>query len=220
MKNFKVAILVMLMFLAQNLKSQNIQSPDSVFNLYFDSFVKYNDESLKELNSYLINFLGKENTHKMNLRDTYDERVEYFTKLFLSNLSSDVASECKIEAHNYFYALLNNFKDVQYKIKNIQSVSKENIKDQGVSEVSYEASFKVPSGLETTIKDIKKINAAEMKKYLTHLTGQLKSADKIVTTVQKFNLYQVKYGSDTYYWNGGPQELVWKLNEFYFKNLN
>lgn len=221
MKKLKITFLVMLMFCAQNLKSQNILPAENVFNLYFDSFVRYNDDSLKELNSYLINFLGKESTHKMNLRDTYTERVDYFTQLFLSNLPSNVASECKDEARNYFVVLIDNFKDAKYNIKTIKPVFNENIKNQEISEVNYEVSFKVPENAsELNIGDVKKIDAAEMKKYLVDLTIQFKKASKTVTTVQKFNMFQIKAGNDTYYWNGGPQEMTWKLNEFYFKNIN
>jgi len=220
MKNFKTFILLLLLFSIQNLKSQNILPPEKVFDLYFNSFVRYDDDSLKELNSYLINFLGKENTHKMNLGDTYKQRVDYFTQIFLSTLPADMASSCKEEATNYFCVLIDNFKEAKCSIKCIKSIQKKVLKDQEVSEVVFEVSFKVSSNVpELHINDIKKGGADEMRKYLTDLTIHLKKADKIVKTEQKFNLYQMKNGDDIYYWNGGPQELTWKLNEFYFKNI-
>ncbi len=220
MKNFKIALWVMLMFCAQNLKSQNILSPENVFNLYFDSFVKYNDDSVKELNSYLINFLGKESTQRLSLKNAYDIKIDELTKMYLSNLPVEIASACKDEAHSYFSVLMNNFKNAQYTIKSIKSVCIEEMKDREISEVSYVASFKVPSKVEMIISENKKIGAEEIKKYLTDVTTRLKNADKTITTTQKFNLYQLKNESDTYYWNTKPQELNWKLEEFYFKNID
>ncbi len=221
MKNLKAAFLVVILCFAQNLRSQNILSPQKVFSLYFDSFVKYDDDSLKELNSYLINFLGKENTHKMSLQESYDQKVDSFTHIFLSNLSAEVSSACKNEAHEYFKVLIGNFKNATCSIREIKTVSDEQVKGQEFSQVDYEVTFKVPSlPSQINMGDLKKIGPGEMKKYLIDMTNNLKKADKIVSTRQKFNLYQVKYGTDTYYWNGGPQEMTWKLNDFYFKNIN
>lgn len=210
----------MLMFCAQNLKSQNILSPENVFGLYFNSFVKYNDDSVKELNSYLINFLGKESTHKVSLKNTYDKKIDELTKMFLSNLPAEMALACKNEAHNYFSVLMDNFKNVQYTIKSVKPIFNENMKDQEISEINYMASFKVPSKIETAITENKKIGAEEMKKYLVDSTMRLKNADKTIITTQKINFYQLKYDSDTYYWDEKPQELNSKLEEFYFKNIN
>lgn len=221
MKNLKAAFLVALLCFAQNLRSQNILPPQKVFNLYFDAFVKYNDDSLKELNSYLINFLGKENTHKMSLQESYDQKVNSYTEIFLSNLPDEVSSVCKNEAREYFKVLIGNFKNATYSIKDIKTVPDEQIKDQQLSQVDYEVNFKVPSvASQINMGDIKKIGPGEMKKFLIDITNNLKNADKIVSTRQKFKMYQVKYGTDMYYWNGGPQEMIWKLNEFYFKNIN
>lgn len=211
----------MLIFCTQNFKSQNILLPENVFNLYFNSFVNFDDDSLKELNSYVINFLGKDNTHRMNLEDAYNQKVDNLTQVFLSNLPADVNSKCKTEAHDYFDVLMGNFKNATYKVKSVKSVNNLQLKDQEITEVTYEISFKVPSNLAVlNMGDIKKIGSGEMKKYLIDAAGQLKKADKTVTAEQKFNLYQIKNGSDTYYWNGGPQELLWKATEFYFRNLN
>jgi hypothetical protein len=221
MKNLKAAFLVVLLCLAQNLRSQNILPPQKVFNLYFSSLIRYDDDSLKELNSYLINFLGKENTHKMSLQESYEQKVENLTDIFLSNLSTEVSSVCKNEAREYFKVLIGNFKNATYSIKDIKTISDEQVKNQEISQVDYEVSFKVPSvPSQINIGDIKKIGSGEMKKYLIDMANHLKKADKMISTRQKFNLYQVKYGTDTYYWNGGPQEMAWKLNEFYFKNIN
>ncbi len=221
MKNLTAAFLVAMLCFTQNLRAQNILPPQKVFNLYFDSFVKYNDDSLKELNSYLINFLGKENTHKMSLNESYDQKVDSFTNIFLSNLPTEVSAVCKNEAREYFRILIGNFKNATYNIKDIKTRSSDLIKNQEISEVDYEVNFKVPAvASQINVGDIKKIGPGEMKKYLIDITNNLKKADKIVSTRQKFNLYQVKFGTDTYYWNGGPQEMAWKLNEFYFKNIN
>lgn len=221
MKIFKAILVAMMILCIQNLKSQNILKPETVFSLYFNSFVKYDDDSVKELNSYLINFLGKDNTYRMNLRDAYNERVEYFTKIFLSNLPPDVASECKKEAQDYFNVLVNNFKEGKYIIKSVKSVHNKYGQNEDLSEVVYEASFKVPSDISGfEMGNIKTIDTGTMKKYLTDLTDHFKNSDKTISVEHTFNLYEVKYGRDTYYWNGGPQELAWKLNEFYFKNIN
>lgn len=221
MKKINAIIVLILIFYTQNFKSQNILPPENVFDLYFSSFIKYDDESVRELNSYLINFLGKDHTFRMNLEEDYNGRVDDFTKIFLSSLSEDVASACKVEAKDYFTVLLNNFKNAKYRIKSIKSVPLKEAKNQEFSEVTFEVDFKVPSNTsELKMNDITKAGAKEIKKYLADVTEYFKKADKIVTVEQKFNLYQVKAGEDTYYWNGGPQELVWKLNEAYLKNLN
>ncbi|GAA4164941.1 hypothetical protein GCM10022217_36320 [Chryseobacterium ginsenosidimutans] len=221
MKNLKIILLVILMFCVQKLKSQNILHPENVFDLYFKSFVKYDDASVRELNSYLINFMGKDHTYKMSQKDSYDKKVDYFTQLFLSNLSAEVAQECKKEARDYFCVFWSNFKEAKYNIKNIKTVFNENMKDQEISEVNYTVSFKVPSHkMSINIGDIKKIGAGEMRKYLIDITDYFRKADKVVSTDQKFMMYQLKHGRDTYYWNGGPEELVWQQEEFYLKSIN
>ncbi|MCF2220583.1 hypothetical protein H9Q08_14940 [Chryseobacterium sp. PS-8] len=221
MKMLNIACLAIFLFSFGSLKSQNILKPENVFNLYFNSFVKYDDESVKELNSYLINFLGKESTHKMKLKDTYNEKIDEYTKLFLTGLPVNVASECSVEVKNYFSALMQNFANAKYRVKEIKIINDERLKGNGFSEVTYEVSFNVPShNLMINMGDIKNIGAGEMKKYLIDVTNEIKKADKLVSTEQKFNLYQVKVGENIYYWNGGPQELNWKMNEFYLRNLN
>jgi hypothetical protein len=221
MKKINAFLVLMLIFCAQNFRSQNVLQPENVFNLYFDAFIKHNDESLKELNSYLINFLGKDHTFKMSLDESHNGKINYYTEVFLSNLSPEVAEACKTEAKKYFTVLMENFKDANYKIKSIKTVPLKESKDQEISEVTFDVNFKVPSSTsEIQMNDIKKAGAKEIKKYLEDITIYFKKADKMVTAEQKFNLYQVKSGRDIYYWNGGPQELIWKLNEFYLKNIN
>lgn len=220
MKKFKAILLIMFLFCIHHVKSQNVLKPENVFNLYFDSFVKYNDESLKELNSYLINFLGKDYTYKMPSRDSYNERVNYFTKIFLSNLPEDVAAQCKDETHEYFTVLLDNFKDAKYTIKSITSVPNKHADGQHISEVTYLASFRVPSDVSSfKMQDFKKAGVKEMKRYLKDLSVGFRNADKTVSVEEKFILYQSEYKGDIYYWNGGPEQLVWKLNEFYFNSI-
>lgn len=221
MKRINAFLVLMLIFCAQTFKSQNVLKPENVFDLYFDSFIKHNDESLKELNSYLINFLGKDHTFKMSLNESYTGKINYYTEVFLSSLSPEVAAACKGEAEKYFTVLMDNFKGASYKIKSIKSIPVTEAKDQEMSEVAFYVTFKVPASTsELKMNDIKKADIKEVKKYLADLTVYYQKADKKVTSEQNFNLYQVKAGDHTYYWNGGPQELVWKLDEFYLKNVN
>lgn len=221
MKKINAFLLLIILLCAQNFKSQNVLQPESVFDLYFHSFIKSDDQSLKELNSYLINFLGKDHTFKLRLEDDFQGKINYYTEAFLSTLAPEVSAACRNEAQNYFTILMGNFKNAHYKIKSIKNVPLLASKDQQVSEVIFEVDFKVPSkSCEPKIKDIKKADAEETKKYLTDLTAYFKKADKTVSSQQKFNLYQMKAGDNTYYWNGGPQEMIGNLNEFYLKNIN
>ena len=221
MRNVKAVLLLIMLFCIQNLKSQNLLAPEKVFDLYFNAFVKSDNESLKELNSYLINFLGKDNVHRTNAAENYSTMVESYTNIFLGNLSGDMAAACKTEARNYFGALVNNFKNAQYNIKSIKPIHDDKKETMAFSEVVFEVRMKVPSGIsDVVIGDTNKIGAEEMKKYLQDLATRLKEADKMVSVEQKFNLYQMKAGRDIYYWNGGPEELSWKLSEFYLKNIN
>lgn len=222
MKKTKIIILLLLMFCMGGLQAQTkILQPKDVFSMYFNAFVGYNDQSVNELNGYLETFLGKENVYNINMRETYSSRVDYYTNLFLSSLSSEIADMCREEAKNYFSVLMDNFKNSKYKVKTIKSLINENAKDQNLSEVTYEVTFKVPKpSSHLKIDDTKRGNAIEMKKYLNLLTTNIKKADKIVSTEQKFTLYQVQNEQNIYYWNGGPQELVWKLHEVYLKNIN
>ncbi|WP_415324440.1 hypothetical protein [Chryseobacterium sp. MMS23-Vi53] len=221
MKNVKALLLLLMIFCVQNFRSQNLLQPEKVFNLYFNSFIKYDNESLKELNSYLINFLGKDNTYRTNATENYSKKVEDYTNIFLSNLAPEMASACKKEATNYFTVLMENFKASQYKIKSVKPIRDEKQGNLFFSEVIFEVTMKIPNNAsEVKMGDFSKIGVEEMKKYLTDLTVRIKGADKIVTSEQKFNLYEMTEGRDIYYWNGGPEELSWKLNEFYLKNIN
>lgn len=220
MRNLKIVFLAMLIFCAQNFRSQNVLSPEKVFNLYFTSFINYDDTAVKELNSYTINFLGKNNTYTEKMEDLYQKKTEDLTRTFLSNLPVNVAAGCRTEAQAYFSALMGNFRNAKYMIKSVKSISHPELKDQEITEIRYDISFKVPSGnSEINIGDLKNIGEGEMRKYLIDATARLKKADKTVSEEQTFNLYQAKYGSDTYYWNSGPQELYWEANRFYFQNI-
>lgn len=221
MKKINAMFVLIFIFCAQNFKSQNVLPPESVFKLYFDSFVKHDDESLRELNSYLINFLGKDYTFRMSLNESYTGKINYFTEIFLSNLSPEVAAACKVETEKYFTVLMENYKNAKYTIKSIKSVPITDSKTQEMSEVTFDVNFKVPKNTsELKMNDIKKAGIKEVKKYLADLTVYFEKADKVITSEQKFNLFQVKAGENTYYWNGGPEELNWKLNAFYLKNAN
>lgn len=220
MRNLKIAFLAMLIFCAQNFKSQNVLSPEKVFDLYFTSFINYDDNAVKELNSYTINFLGKNNTYTEKMEDLYQKKTEDLTRIFLSSLPVNVAAGCRTEARAYFSALMGNFRNAKYMIKSVKPISHPELKEQEITEITYNISFKVPSGnSEINIGDLKNIGEGEMRKYLIDATGRLKKADKTVSEEQTFNLYQVKYGSDTYYRNSGPQELYWEANGFYFRNI-
>lgn len=220
MRNLTIVFWAMLLFCAQNFKSQNILPPEKVFDLYFTSFINYDDNAVRELNSYTINFLGKNNTYTEKLEEAYKKKTEDLTRTFLSGLPDNVAAGCRTQAQEYFNALMSNFRNARYVIKSIKSITHPELKDQEITEITYTISFRVPSeNSEINIGDLKKIGEGEMRKYLIDATGRLKKADKPVSEEQKFNLYQIKYGADTYYWNGGPQELYWKANEFYFRNI-
>lgn len=222
MRIFKTVLLGMFMFCVQNFSSQTqLIKPEKVFGLYFNAFVQYDNNALTELNNYVSPFLGKENTYKMDQNAAFINEVDQFTKNFLTNFPEEIAAQSQNEARAFFTTMLGNFKNATYSIKNIKTIPNEHAAQQNISEVSVEVTFKVPSKIVTPkFNDPKKISAEELKKYLKTTTKQLIDADRKITVTQIFKLYQKKEGENIYYWNGGPEELVWKLNEFYFKNFN
>lgn len=222
MKRPIVITILMLFFCTQELSAQgNVLKPEKVFSLYFDSFVKYDENALTKLNDYLSPFLGKENTYIVDPKETYAKEVENLTQSFLLNFSEETATKSKNEAKDFFSVMLGNFKNAKYTVKDIKTFPNEYAKNQNIEEVSVEVIFKVPSRfLEPKFKDSKKVSAEELKKYLKSCTKEVMNSNRKVTTSQTFKLYQKKEGGQIYYWNGGPEELVWKLHEFYFKNFN
>lgn len=201
-------------------QTQTIKT-EKVFDLYFNAFVKYDNTALAGLNNYISPVLGKENTYKVDQNEVFTKDVDQFTTNFLSNFPEEVAVQSQNEAKAFFTTMLGNFKNAIYSIKNIKTIPNEHATHQNISEVSVEVTFKVPSKIVTPkFNDPKKISAEELKKYLKTARKQLVDADKKIMVTQIFKLYQKKDGKNIYYWNGGPEELVWKLNEFYFKNFN
>ncbi|WP_267404720.1 MULTISPECIES: hypothetical protein [unclassified Chryseobacterium] len=218
----KNVLLLTVLICVQNLRAQtNVLKPDKVFDLYFNAFVKHNDQSLTELNDYLKNFIGEEGLYKVDMKTAYREELKGLTNLFLSGFSENVAKECEPDVKNYFNALFDRFKSARYTIKNMETMRNDYSQSQDISEVYYEVMVKIPENKSNIdLKNGKKISAKELKIYLKDITNQLLSANKEFSLSEKFNLYQIYKNDKVYYWNGGPQELLWKLNNFYFQNFN
>lgn len=219
---FKTLLLGMFILCVQNFRAQTqTVEPEKVFALYFDTFVKYDNHALADLNTYVSPFLGKENTYKMDQNEAFAKEVDQFTKNFLSSFPEEIAAQSQNEAKEFFTTMLGNFKNAEYTINSIKTIPNEHAAHQNISEVSVEVTFKVPSKIVTPkFNDPKNISAEELKKYLKTATKQVADADKKITATEIFKLYQKKQGENIYYWNGGPEELLWKLNKFYFKNFN
>ncbi|UWX60076.1 hypothetical protein N0B40_16925 [Chryseobacterium oranimense] len=222
MKKLVRILLLMTLFCAQNFFAQTkILQPEQVFALYFDTFVKQDEQSLNKLNSYLLPFLGTENTYSMDLKKSYHEEVQYLTTLFLADLPKEKADVCKQDAEAYYNALLNNLKNTRYTLKSVREVKNEFAENSFVMELSVDLIFSVPEnpvGLKPV--NIKRMTPGELQNYLKKQVKAFSEPGKEVTVHQIFKLYQVKKDGNTYYWNGGPQELVWKLNDSYFKSFN
>ncbi|MEI7486622.1 MAG: hypothetical protein WCJ72_04295 [Chryseobacterium sp.] len=222
MGRIKGMLFLMLIFCVKNLSAQSTAlKPDKVFGLYFDTFVKHDDNALNNLNTYLKNFLGEEGIYKNNVEIAYQEEIKGLTNLFLSGFPEKIGEECREDAKNYFAALFDRYKTATYTIKNMETMRNDYSQSQDISEVFYDVMIKVPSKVTIIdLKNVKKISTKELKGYLKNLTNELVNADKEISLSEKFNLYQIYKGIDVFYWNGGPQELLWKLNNFYFKNIN
>ncbi|MCT2408339.1 hypothetical protein NZD88_12380 [Chryseobacterium antibioticum] len=215
-------LFLLLLFSIQSLSAQTkALNPEQVFGMYFDAFVKQDENTLHKLNAYLSPFLGAENTYTIDLKRSNNEEVNNLTNVFLTNLSKETAAVCKTEAGAYFDALLSNLKKTRYVVKEIKEVKNEYADNSLVTELNVDLHFSVPAKIpELKLEDAKTMKAEELKNYLKNKTEAFTKSEKKVTVKQVFKLYQIKKEGRTYYWNGGPQELVWKLNELYFKNLN
>lgn len=215
-------LFLMLIFCVENLSAQStVLKPEKVFGLYFNTFVKHDETSLGELNGYLKNFVEADAVYNNNIKATYEQEITSLTNLFLSGFSENIGKECSEDVKNYFTALFDRFKTASYTIKNIETMRNDYSQSQDVSEVFYDVVIKIPGKVSVIdFKNGKKINAKELKSYLKNLTKELLNANKEVSFGEKFNLYQIYKGNNVFYWNGGPQELLWKLNNFYFKNIN
>ncbi|WP_326981410.1 hypothetical protein VUJ46_14255 [Chryseobacterium sp. MYb264] len=218
----KNVLLLVVLICAQNVRAQtSVLKPDRVFELYFNTFVKHDNKALTDLNNYLKNFMGQEAIYHMDMKNTYEQELTGFTNLFLTGFSESVGKECKQDVRNYFAALFDRFKTATYSIKNIDTMRNDYSQSQDVSEVYYDVKIKVPADTSSVdFKDGKNITAKQLKIYLKDLTNKLLNSNKEISYSEKFLLYQIYKEEGVYYWNGGPQELLWKLNNFYFENFN
>ncbi|SHG82793.1 hypothetical protein [Chryseobacterium sp. OV279] len=222
MKGTMRIVLLMLLFCIQNLSAQaDALKPEQVFGMYFNTFVKQDERALQQLNEYLVPFLGAENTYTIDMNKSFNDEVQNLTGSFLAHLPKETAAGCRAEAGEYFSALLNNLRNTGYVVKNTKEVKNEYADNSWVTELSVDLSFPVPTNVSALkLEEAKKMTAEDLKSYLKNKTKAFAKSEKKTTVQQVFKLYQVKKEGNTYYWNGGPQELVWKLNESYFKTLN
>jgi len=215
-------LLLMMLFSLQNLFAQTkAVKPEQVFGMYFDTFVKQDENALQQLNSYLTPFLGSENAYTINLEKSFNDEVQNLTGMFLTGLSKDKAVACKIEAEQYFNTVLSNLKNTGYTVNSIKEVKSEYNDNSFITELSVDMRLPVPAQMsQLNPEEIKKMSAEDLKSYLKNKTNEFAKSESEVVVHQVFKLYQVKKEGNTYFWNGGPQELVWKLNEVYFKSLS
>jgi len=221
MKNFKFFLWIVLALLGQNLSAQTeVKKPADVFEMYFNTFVTNDNAALGRLNDYLRPTVEGKNAYEIDFKATSEEMLTGSVSHFLASFSKDAADNCKIEAEEYFKALMDNFKNGTLSVKSAALIQNEYVKEQKIAEIIYSVSFKVPSKLpDMPGTDTKKIKPAQLKKYLVEATKKFKNADKIVTTEQKFALYQLKETDKIYYWNGSPDEIVAGLTDFYFESF-
>ncbi|WP_294213638.1 hypothetical protein [uncultured Chryseobacterium sp.] len=218
MKKCRVFFMLLVMLCVQQLQAQDpVLKPEKVFQLYFNAYVRYDNPSLDELNAYNSRFLDTE-----SIRDqTFSDKVDHLTEIFLSTLPGQVAEACRPDARNYFTVLMDQLKNADYQIKSISDIDDKQLAGKKITEIMYQVHVKVPSKtLGMKGKDISKLSIAEMKEYLKNLTSHFKKADKQVEISNTFRLYQKYKDGDLYYWNGGPESLSWNLEEAYFKNIN
>jgi len=221
MRKLATFLFLTLLFCVQNFKAQVALKPEKIFDLYFNTFVRYDENSLVELNNYLTTVFGEDRTHRIDVKKAYADELESYTQIFLSGFSKETAAACKNEATEYFTALLGNIKKTSYVVKSIEMMRNEFSQSQDISEVTFDVVFKVPSqSFNFNMKSGGKMKADEIKKSLKDLTKKILTANSEKTATMKFNLYQFYKNEKTYYWNGGPQELSWKVNESYFKSYN
>ncbi|MDN5395439.1 MAG: hypothetical protein L0G39_06665 [Chryseobacterium sp.] len=214
-------VFLMLLFCVQNLFAQTkALNPEQVFGMYFDAFVKQDQNTLQKVNTYLTPFLGAENGYTIDLKKSYSEEVQNLTNTFLTNLPKETAVDCQAEAGEYFNALLDNLKHTRYVVKNIQEVKNEYVDNGLVTELNVDLIFSVPAKTsDLKLEEVKNLKTEDLKTYLKKKTSAFTKSERKETVKQVFKLYQIKKDGNTYYWNGGPQELVWKLNELYFRTL-
>lgn len=220
MKNYRIVFFLILIFFGQNLKAQEVKKPAEVFDLYFDTFFRYNNEGVAKLNDYLKPTVDGKDSYQANMREISEEVIKTSAANFLLPYPKDVAIACKKESEDYFRILYENFQNAKMVVKKVQLVQNEYVPDQKIARIQYSITFKVPSKLsEVVIPDAEKVKVEELKGFLIDIIDKFKKADKIVTTEQEFSLYDLKHNGKIYYWNGSPDQIVTSLTDFYFESF-
>ncbi|AZA81147.1 hypothetical protein C1637_00780 [Chryseobacterium lactis] len=221
MKNYKIILLLLLTMVGQYVSAQTeVKKPKEVFEMYFGTFVNNDEVILGKLNDYLRPTVEGQDAYQVNFKESSEEMMNTSVENFLAAFPKATAAACKKEAEDYFRGMLANFKTGKLTVKNIKVVPNEYVEGQKIAEITYSVSFQVPSKLSPSPSgDLKKIKADYMKKYLVEAAKDFKNADKTVTIDQEFKLYELKEGDKIYYWNGGPDEIVTGLTDFYFESF-
>lgn len=211
----------MLSVLSQHLFAQaEVKKPSEVFEMYFGTFVKNDDATLSKLNDYLKPTVDGENAYQVDFKTVAHDMMKESTDNFLSVFSQTTADACRKEAEAYFTAMIENFKNGKLSVKDVKIIQNEYVEDQKIAEVTYSVSFKVPAKFaDIPAGDVKTVKPEDLKKYLVQSVQDFKNADKMVSTEQKFSLYQLNEGGKIYYWNGSPDEIVSGLTDFYFESF-
>ncbi|MBB4807957.1 hypothetical protein HNP38_003297 [Chryseobacterium defluvii] len=216
MKNFKTTIFVFLLLFIQNLNAQTeVKGPKEFFTILFDTFVKNDPISLKNLNDYSGQFMDEENIYVVD-----NESKDDYLKGFLDAFPENTVTECKKEAEEFFNAINENFKNGKLNIKSIKHVKNERA-DMTTVEIIYSVKFKVPSRLsDFEFEDPESIKPDRLKNFLIQAIKELKNADKIVTTEDEETiLYQREKEGKTFYFSLSGDRIVSELQRFYFYSL-
>lgn len=220
MKNYKIVFFLILAFFVQSLKGQEVKKPAEIFGLYFDTFVRYDNEEVAKLNEYLRPIVEGKDSYQANMKEISEGVIKASAENFLLPYPKNVAIACKKESEDYFKVLYENFQNGKMSVKKVEVVQNEYVPDQKVARIQYSVTFKVPSKLsEVIIPDSGKVKSEELKGFLTDIIEKFKNADKIVTTEQEFSLYELKHNGKIYYWNGSPDQIVSTLTDFYFESF-
>lgn len=221
MKNVKIILFLWLSIIGQQLSAQtDVRKPADVFGMYFETFVKNDQEALNRLNDYLKPTVEGKNAYEIDFKRASEDMVKASTDSFLSSFSKETANACRQEAEEYFKVLMDNFKQGKIVVTSSNLVQNEYVAEQKIAEIVYSVSFKVPTKVsDMPGTDTNKVKPKELKKYLLKTVQQFKTADKTVTTEKKFSLYQLKEGEKVYYWNGSPDEMVAELTDVYFESF-
>ncbi|WP_261510333.1 hypothetical protein [Chryseobacterium paludis] len=220
MKNYKVFFFLILTLFVQIVKAQEVKKPAEVFGLYFDTFLRYNNEGVAKLNDYLRPTVEGKDSYQANIKEISEGVIKTSAENFLLPYPKNVAIACKKESEDYFKVLYENFQNAKMSVKKVELVQNEYVPDQKIARIQYSVTFKVPSKIsEVIIPDSDKVKPEELKAFLTDIIEKFKNADKIVTTEQEFSLYELKHNGKIYYWNGSPDQIVSTLTDFYFESF-